>query len=396
MNKMKALYLKGQALMQTEYESHEHEKKDIFRGGNTGALVADESTGSCPRLMHLRSRHSWQPPQESKDLQEDGVDMREIMWGKGHMNEEFNKKKFEAALADEPDLWILSEDDIPIRADLGDGVIVTGRPDQVLVREVPEAEGSVSGRLMPNSTNSCLPLHLIEHKAICGTSTAVSVLQSKPKLAHMLQGMFYAWHLGVKEGTLIYTSSDYRKVDFYSEPECPKPGMKNADKISYHYYEAYPTASKLSKKGWTRKRCSYEKWKSLELKSFDVHLKTTSNVIPYAQSGVANLLPFNMFFDMRWNEDDTLSWKEAEDMMWINSGITIDDVHAQFIRAAKMQETDKLGGRPKALTCEVKPDKWSACGLCPLVEVCDYADEKKVVSVKEWEEIVFNYFKEEE
>jgi hypothetical protein len=237
---------------------------------------------------------------------------------------------------------------------------------------------------------------LLEHKAICGTSKAEACINEKPSLDHVLQGLFYTWHLGIREGSVIYTSSDYRKVGF--NPKLPEPGMKHSEKIDYRYLEAYPTNHPASKKGWTTKEISYEKW--LDLKnSFGSLTDKKGRVVEKAQWSVRNIKPFQMWYDIRWSEMGatekvTAQWKYSENEHWQDTGITIDDIHAQFITAARMKEENLLPDRPVARHMDLSPHEYEACTFCALKPVCDRAEKYKMTNVKHWEALVWLHFSE--
>ena len=369
----KQLYLDGQAAKDKEYEEAEKKKIGLWRGGNAGAVVDGFPTGSCPRLMYLRTKKGWQPPHDKSDIQSDGVDRNEVMWGKGRFNEDFHMEKMAAALPS--DYVLLREEEIPVSWTMQDEA-GGGRPDIVLCEKA-----SAEDLLMK-------PVHLLEHKSICGSGMAVKVFKNQPKLAHILQGANYAYHLGQIPCSLVYTSSDYRKVSWAEQADCPPPGHVHSEHIKYDYQEAYLTAHKASKKGWTARSIAFEKWKTLEHQSFR---DKNNKLIPKAQATVKYIKPFMVWYDVAWI-GGTVRWKLDSQEWWTDTGITIEDIYSLYMMAAEMGDTNRLPPRPVALMADMKSDKWSACGLCPLEEVCSYTERQRIEETDRWEELVEHYF----
>lgn len=369
----KDIYLQGQKKQEDTYEDGEQEKLGIWRGGNTGAVVDGLPTGSCPRLTYLRTVKGWQPPHDETEIQEDGINSKEIMFGKGRFNEDFHVEKMNFAMPE--GYKILMEEEIPVTWTMPAGA-GSGRPDIVLC--------DVSG-------DEVKPVHMIEHKAVCGSGMAAKLFNSKPKLAHILQGANYACHLGLLPTSLVYTSSDYRKVSWAELVDCPAPGMPHSEHIKYTYFEAYPTKNPASKKGWSRRVVTEEKWRSLE---FDSFRDKNNKIIPKAQADVKYIRPFMLWFDVMWI-DGTVQWKWDGHDIWTDTDISIEDIYAIYQMSADMGKTNRLPPRPVALMADMKADKWSACGLCALSEVCNYTEKQRIEATDEWEELVYNYFKEE-
>ena len=373
----KDIYIKGQQVQEAGYADAEKEKLGVWRGGNTGAVVDGAPTGSCPRLMHLRTTRGWQPPTDDIDMQADSINRKEIMFGKGRFNEDFHLEKLKLGVPD--DYIFLCEEEIPVSWTMRDEA-GSGRPDIVLCQKVSPDDLTMK------------PVHLIEHKAICGSGMAIKVFNNKPKLAHILQGANYAYHLDQVACSLVYTSSDYRKLSWAEQADCPPPGSNHSEHVKYDYFEAYPTKNKASKKGWSRKAVTKERWDELEFASFR---DRNNKMVPVAQWGVKYLYPFMTWFDVAWIKG-TIHWKWDGHEWWTDTGIGIQDIYGLYEMASDMKDTNRLAPRPIALMADMKADKWSACGLCPLAEVCNYAEKQRIEEVDQWEELVHNYFKDDE
>jgi hypothetical protein len=89
-------------------------------------------------------------------------------------------------------------------------------------------------------------------------------------------------------------------------------------------------------------------------------------------------------FEWEWNG----KWTEV---------VTIEAIHANYALSASLIKAGaQLPPRPVELEADLSKGKWGACSLCPLKEVCDYADRQGVKLVTDWEDLTYNYYDQEE
>ena len=164
--KIDSLFYLGEILLEEEAERQEKEKAGELRAGNAGLYSDGIVTGCCPRLALIRL--------EGYSIENKAPKAR--MFAAGRRNEDSWEEVLVPVFGKDR---IKRESEIPIRWKLPSDVIVSGRPDVVILKE--------------DKTN---PLLGIELKRVSSIWTALSVLNGKPKAGHLIQTGHYSWKLG--------------------------------------------------------------------------------------------------------------------------------------------------------------------------------------------------------
>lgn len=114
------------------------------------------------------------------------------------------------------------------------------------------------------------------------------------------------------------------------------------------------------------------------------------DVVPAAQWDVNQLKPFSIWIPLRKTEAGMFEWEWNG--KW-TSVVTIEAIYSNYSLSASLAKAEAfLPLRPVELEADLSKGKWGACSLCPLKEVCDYSDRNDVKLVKDWEELVLNYY----
>jgi hypothetical protein len=394
---MKAIEMLDEAhlLQQADYKEADAEKRGIYRGGNSGAVMDDDTpTGACPRLIHLRVNHGKQPnPEELVN----GQDSKRIMFAGGFANEWAWGEALKRAM---PDTHVLmEEEELGLRTTLTNGLPFSGRPDAVFARKVESSwlHKEIEGGTFGIDHQDVIPEHVLEYKGVFSIWTARDVrFQNKPKLANIIQCARYQWELskknrqyiidqgeaaGVEEasiitGELLYTSYAIHVVNDIVAGLLPKWGQPGYEKLNYYYQECYP--SKRAKAGWSKKKVSKERFLELREKGETFQSlphKETGEVktIYVARAEAASIKPFAVSYEVEWRQGSeglTIHWRAHGTRKWTDTTIDINAMDRLYMQA----EIN--------LTATMEEASYSACQYCELKEIC----ESNPKTAKEFEE----------
>ena len=291
-----------------------------LRGGNTGMVDGTGRViGSCARLAHLRSL----------GITSDPVTIQKaLMFDGGLKNEDIWKETILAA--NEPGLVLRCEEEIPIQWTTKEGRLVTGRPDIVLGRMVPPAEGDAEPLFVAERG--------IELKQVFSLWTARDVLfKGKPKMSNLLQSGHYAYQLGIPY-ELWYTNrstfaiTDYSDTRFFAKKNFPKEGAPLSEYCRYN-----------------------------------------------ERNQILSIEPFVVGYELQWNDKQQLMYRQiaapgAAENKWVYTIITWDSIAKYYSLAANAATI--LPPRPHNVLADGEAGGYDLCDYCPLSEVCT-AHEKK-------------------
>lgn len=180
----------------------------------------------------------------------------------------------------------------------------------------------------------------LELKMASSLWTCREVINGRPKQPHLIQAAHYSWQLGIPF-QLWYTAYVDFAVTGWAQKHFPRKDAPGSE------YCAYNDKGEI--------------------------LKT---------------LPFQLGFELRWEEDGTLSFKRAStDDEWQHTIITHERIEKYYQLVSEMEEKDDLGPRPDNLKYDGSAANWKMCDerYCPLAAVCDKHDGK---SLRVWTEEV--------
>jgi YD repeat-containing protein len=311
------LFQAGITKLAKEHQEKEKDKVGILRAGNTGILMPDGApVGKCTRLTYLRYK---------------GIEVEEhsqsthLMFASGFSNEDH----WVDVLTSSYPHKILKEEEVPISWTTASGVLVTGRPDLVLLDSQEK------------------PLLGIELKQASSLWTVRDMLNQKPKTMHLMQAAHYSWKLGVPF-ELWYTSRAHFAV--------------------------------TSKESWM-------------LKQFPKQGQFGSQFCEYNPKGeIKKVLPFMQGYELAWDERGQLKARAIpqpgqQEQPWVFTIITQKGIENYYEKVATMEAKNELGKRPANLEADGSKSSFSICNYCPVQNVCDNWEKK---GLKVWEEAVRN------
>jgi hypothetical protein len=309
MSRIQELFERGTAALVAAHAEQEKTKVGILRAGNTGLLLPDgRVAGKCARLTYLRYKGI---------TVEEADHSRELMFAAGRSNED---SWLEVLRAADPTLVIRREEEIPISWHTPSGVLVTGRPDIVIGREV-------NGNFTPENG--------IELKQASSLWTVRDVgIMMKPKMLHLMQGAHYSWQLNIPF-ELWYTSRTDFAVMGWAQKNFPRPGEPGSE------------------------RCEYNE-----------------------KGEIKKVLPFVQGYELEWTSKDQLRYRPVGgNAPWVYTVITKQSIISYFDTVATMEASDKLPPEPVNVEADGQKGGYSICGYCPLSATCESFNGS---SVKEW------------
>jgi hypothetical protein len=313
MSRIQELFERGTAALVAAHAEQEKTKVGILRAGNTGLLLPDgRVAGKCARLTYLRYKGI---------TVEEADHSRELMFAAGRSNED---SWLEVLRAADPTLVIRREEEIPISWRTPSGVLVTGRPDIVIGREV-------NGNFTPEAG--------IELKQASSLWTVRDVgIMMKPKMLHLMQGAHYSWQLNIPF-ELWYTSRTDFAVMGWAQKNFPRPGEPGSE------------------------RCEYNE-----------------------KGEIKKVLPFVQGYELEWTSKDQLRYRPVGgNAPWVYTVITKQSIISYFETVATMEASDKLPPAPVNVEADGQKGGYSICSYCPLSATCE---SYKGSSVSEWKQKV--------
>ena len=234
---------------------------------------------------------------------------------------------------------IRCEEEVPISWKTDKGILVTGRPDVVLC------------------DSQAVPVHGIELKLLCSMWTALDALSCKPKAMHIMQASHYAWQLGVPFD-LWYTS----RVNWY-----------------------------IPDQGWIQNKLPKQGEPGSELIEYTVKLNKKTNK---EETYVKTLKPFRRGFNLKFNEEGAVLFKEVSSSEWQESLVSIKRIKAYFELVASMDDTKELPPKPINLDALGNEGGYDICNYCELQEVCKKADKNLKKKGNEQTKVLDSWLKE--
>lgn len=307
--RMHQLYQLALKSRKTKREVEEGTKTGTWRAGGSGFMLpgSEKYIGACQRKSILRH---------------DGIEAEE--------HDAQTQLMFEAGLSNE-DIWyatlvesgipperIKREEEIATKWETSAGTSVTGRPDLVILDE--------SGK----------PEHIYELKLISSLWTAKStLLEMKPKDAHLAQAAHYFWQLDAKRASLLYTSrSNYA--------------------IGKTYHSMFS--------------------KSIVEGVNDQYFENGS------EGFLKNSRPFFVEYELDWHTDGHLLYKQVtmdgSEADWVRTELTREGIKRYYETLSSSVALNKLPARPSQLTATGMRASYRDCQYCPLAPVCDKAEGK--------------------
>jgi hypothetical protein len=324
----KDLYVKGMLKLLKEKEASDAQREKSYRGGNVGILHSGIPANSCARKMIARSEGRFEETSWNTQLMFDMGELNEVRW----------HDKLTAAGID-----VKSADDL-VRAETTKGMPITGSPDSIV------ANG-----------------FLIEHKHLSSFWTfRDKVIEGNPSLEHLAQAGFYSMHLNDMPFCLLYSSSVKFSGPSFLTNLVPKPTEAGSENFEYTYY--YYTGKMKTWKG----KSSKEKKKLIVPGHLVGELPhTLFNSLGADFAEFKNTIPTIVQFDLRWDNDGYISYKDTNKTQWTKSVVSKDNIMAYYNYAEECEETKTLPKRPLTLDSKGGAKGFDSCNYCSLADVCD-------------------------
>ena len=303
---VKKSLIRGISKLYAEQHHSKSEEESRLRGGNTGCISSDYNTswGSCVRKAHLR--------QLGIELLPDVTSM--LMFDGGYSNEADVSRYLDA-----DGVPYKREGDCPTSWQTSTDVAVTGSPDYILEEG---AEGGARG---------------IELKQIAGVTTALDVLEGRPKTANLMQSAHYSWQNNYMPWSLVYINRCY-----------------------FTKLEKFRVIPRLEKAP-----ASFGK---------AVYFGKVGGIQPFISE-------VELFWEESGEEGRVLHYRsDACPDKTVATNITSAAIERYYEVAAKLGETQKLGPRPSNLSALGDKKDFSPCGLCEYKDVCDAYED----NYEEW------------
>lgn len=316
-----SLLQKGIVALTKAHAEKDKDKKGIMRGGSIGALLIKEGKptvlGECHRKAHLRSEGISAPIEPN----------RHPMLAAGVQNEESI-----AALLTAAGIKFLREEEIPIAYTLSNGVMVTGRPDIVLMDENDK------------------PSSLLELKKASSVYSVRNHLLEGPDTKHIIQAAHYAMALGMggwptKDGGLLPATPESAR--FAIGRPLPASIVYTVD-ADWHI----PPMDKPKVN----------------------HLPDVLVERDY-KGGVKKIKSHYQVFNLEWRQDKDGTWRtHVTDTMFNKqwrTDLTSEDVLRYYMATSSI-------GRDGNVNLGPRPSSASILGGAPSYKPCDYCDFKSV------------------
>ncbi len=153
------------------------------------------------------------------------------------------------------------------------------------------------------------PRHGLELKGIFSASSAVRTeIEGVPDAKHLAQSGFYSMALNIPY-TLCYTSPSVIDVPYWAQKKFPGTPKK--------------------------------------------------------------LQPFYRMFELRWNEQDQLEYKDEHGTEWVPTVYTKQGIAEYFALIDEMERTKQLGPRPATAHATGESLPYDRCSYCPLKDNCE-------------------------
>lgn len=216
--------------------------------------------------------------------------------------------------------------------------------------EVPISWKTDNGTLVTGRPDMVLldsqdkPMLGLELKMASSLWTAREVINGRPKQPHLIQAAHYSWQLGVPF-QLWYTAYVDFAITGWVQKHFPKQGEVGSEYCVYN-----------------------------------------------EQGEIMKVLPFQIGFELRWEENGTLSFRRANtDDAWNETIISANRIKQYYDFIANMEESDSLGPRPENLKFSGEKMNWKFCDnkYCKLSDICDKHENK---GAKKWAEMVRSEF----
>jgi hypothetical protein len=422
----------AQKKKQQTYLDGETNKKGQMRGGNAGftTLIKGVYTpvggdSQCPRIIHLRVDKGIQMDTETLvKIEKAGglttnISSKNLMFDGGLANETVWEERLKSVLPE--GFHLLCEEDLKLLLNLPNGILFSGRPDQVICEVDPTGES-----WLEKDGVKFVPKTVLEHKGAYSVWTARTVLfLKKPKLLNVIQAATYGYLIEqlnqgklklfdqensespTKESDsinevedrritteLIYTNYDNFLMNDILQRICPSYGEPGSEWISYRFKKL--RLSNRSPKGYTYDEVDESVFKENQHVTqtvFDKQKKKSLKLRTYvAEAGFVR--PFVVGFNVRVCHDSTIEWKQRDSHEWNRTGIKMEDVWRTYEMAASLRNPDApLPPRPVMLDAHMKPESYDGCHYCPLKKACDSFKGK---TAGEWDEHAIRFINESE
>jgi hypothetical protein len=303
----------GLAKQNAESRAQESLKLGTLRAGSTGVVLPDgQISGICHRLSLARYLGNYTDADSS----------RALMFEAGRTNEDIWAQRLRDA-----GLVIKQEDEIPIRWEL-DGVVITGRPDIVIM----------------DASDNNRPQLGLELKLVSSLWTGRDVLiNRKPKFDHLCQAAHYGMQLGC-DYELWYTSrSDYA--------------------VSGWAQRSFPTSDNCPD---------------------DIRDGIQFNESGGKENGKCKkLLPFMVGYRLVWVGDD-LDVIDIQRGTRVQTPITRTAIANYYRYVLSLIEEKQLGNRPINLEFDGSLSDFKKCDYCDLAHICNTAE----TNYQKWVDLV--------
>ncbi len=301
-----------------------------YRGGNAGILVDGIPANSCARKVIARAEGRFEEQSYNTDL----------MFQMGLYNETRWLDILKDAGYD-----ARSADDLVATTARG-GTSITGSPDIIIYKDNK-------------------PDFLMELKHISSFWTyRDKVIEGKPSLEHIAQAGLYSMNLNDMPFCLLYTASTKFSGPAFLTKLVPKPTEVGSENFGYTYYK------------YNGKTRMYKGKKIKEKTKIVVpgHLQDEYPSVLFKELGAdlaefKDTLPTIVQYDLRWNDDDTISYKFRD--RWHKTLVSKQSIMEFYNYTEECHKEGVLPKRPLQLDINGEAKGFSACDYCRLSEVCD-------------------------
>jgi hypothetical protein len=294
------LYLKGREIEQREHAEAEVHKKGTLRGGSSGCLTDQgEVYGTCHRQALARF----------KGYQSEIEEISYTWFDAGYANEDaWMQKLTKSVEAMGPDFELKAEEECPIKWEVKDGVMVTGRPDIMIFEK---------GK----------PILGLELKVVCAVNSAVNLYcEDKPKINNLIQAAHYSMAHGCPF-TLVYSFRNRSRVPGWAE--------RYKDKLNLSYEKTFTSAK--TGRSFTRREYTIE--------------------------------PFTKEFLVGFEDDRVYYIKENGER--VDTPLTASGIRRYYELIVDMDKEKKLHTRITSKDLSGKLLPYDPCNYCPFKDACD-------------------------
>lgn len=310
-----AIYNAGVEALKLEHDAKEVEKRGILRAGNTGITLDNgKIAGPCARQTLLRFEGI---------KYEEVEDSKRLMFDAGLSNEDIWTKSLEEGFkAQNLNLAIKREEEIPISWTTPSGVLVTGRPDIVVGAMAPTVDGQ-----------EFKPMLGLELKLVSSVWTARDTgVMLEPKLVHLMQAGHYSWQLNIPFQLWYTNRAEFAVGSGWEQKTFPRQQDMLTDVLEFGESKGKPTVKK---------------------------------VLQYKQG-----------FELEWTKGNQLKYRPLladrnVSLDWTWTPITIQGIIGYYEAVVSQKTNKKLAPRPLMLKADGSSGNYSTCDYCPLKDTCD-------------------------